>query len=155
MSDSLNDSQVSMWSTLVALAKADGKVKTEERKFIEDAIQKLVDATGTQKAAILNVFHSSKTPEFYYQGVTSPRDRSQLIYLARLMFYSDGDFSAQEERILQAFTETTMSRVSLEKAMHEVDEVTDQFLDRHESFKKSKSLMSRFADALTFWDDYV
>ena len=155
MSDSLNPSQMAMWSTLVSLVKADGKIEVSERKFIEDAIQKIPNATGTQKAEILNVFHSPQPPEVHFQGITESRDRGMLLYLARLVFYSDGVFCDQEQRIFDALTEKVMSKVDLEKAMHEVDDVTEKFHERFKSYKESKTLLSRIADAITFWDDYV
>ena len=82
--------------------------------------------------------------------------RSPLIYHARLLFWSDGDFAAQEKHILQKQQDHVRGAVDVHAAVQEVETVTINFHKRMREEKAAeeakKSSLERFLDAILFWD---
>ena len=134
----LNDSQFSMWRAMIALVMADGEEHPAETQFFNQRFEKL-NMTEEQKDVLLGDIGSNKPVSDFFEGITEPRDRSMFIMFARQLFWCDGDFSEQEKEIHERLTEQVMSKVDLEKVMHEVDTIAVSF----EAENKGSSITDR------------
>ena len=152
MSQPISDSHFNMWLSIIALIYADDQKHPDEAQFIEEMIGKLT-ASDEQKAQLRAAAENPPDIKDVFPKVTEPKHRSQMIYFARLLFWTDGDFHHQEEAILKRLHEDVMSKVDLEAAMKEVDDVTVKFHDKMEKDLKDRSWSQKLVDAVMFWED--
>ena len=122
----INDSKFNMWRAIVALINADGYKHPDEKKFLIETFAKLPFSESQRKILEQDMSAKNSVDEFY-KGITQPGDRSQFIYFARLLFWSDGDFHHQEKEILQCFRQQTMDKADFKKVMHSVDKIAEEF----------------------------
>lgn len=148
----ISDSQMAMWETIVALVHVDGKIHQDEDKFLQDRFEKL-PVTPQQKEELLNQLHHPGSPKELFKKISEPKDRSQVIYFARLLFYSDGDFSAEEKLILDHLHSEAMAKVDIKKVMHEIDQVMIDFKNQEQARREAQPMHRRAINALIFWAD--
>ena len=148
----LTDSQVTMWETVVALIHADGKVHKEEDLFLKDRFEKL-DITPEQKQTLQRHIETPGNPRELFKKITAPRDRAQLIYFARLLFFSDGEFCDQEKLVLDHLESEVMGKADITAAMHEIDKVVVDYQQKHQERRDSQPLHRKIINALVFWED--
>lgn len=60
-------------------------------------------------------------------AITHPGDKSQFIYFARLLFWSDGAFHEQEKAILNRLQKETISKVDITAVMRSVDNIAAEY----------------------------
>lgn len=149
---SLSDSQLAMWQGLVSLIHADGQKHPEEDEFIRLSMKR-APATEDQKAKILEGLENPQPIDEIFPRIKDGKDRSQFIYLARVLFWSDGNFDGQEQKIFDRLQEKTMSQVNLKSAMKEVDSVAERFEQRIANEKSARPWSQILVDALVFWKD--
>lgn len=152
MTKSLTNSQMSMWKAVVSLIHADGVQHPDEVKFIVDRLDKL-RGTSEQKKEILSVINDSSTVEDHFSQITSPGDRSQFIYFARLLFWSDGDFNSQEKKLHEHLHDQVIDKVAMREIMKELDKAEDKITEWQARYKESQPLHRKVLNALIFWDD--
>lgn len=151
MSNSLSDSHYNMWLSIIALIYADGQKHPDEAAFIEEMITKMT-ASDDQKSSLRQAAENPPDIQDVFPRVSEPKHRSQMIYFARLLFWSDGDFHHQEEAILNRLTEKVMSKVNLEAAMKDVEKVTQEFHAKMETELAERSWSHKLVDAIIFWE---
>ena len=151
MSKPLSDSHYNMWLSIIALIYADGQKHPDEAEFIEEMITKM-SATDEQKSALRESANNPPDIHDAFPKVTEPKHRSQMIYFARLLFWTDGDFHHQEQAILERLHEDVMSKVDLEKTMKEVEKVTVEFHDKMENELQDRRWSHKRVDAIIFWE---
>lgn len=128
----MTESHFNMWRAMVALAHADHKVTTEEREFMRKKFDGL-NFTEEQKEQLHAELDDAQDVIPLFEKITDKRDRAEFIYFARLLFWSDGEFELQEEEILKHLHESTISKVDLEAAMHEVDKQVDAAMAKYDA----------------------
>jgi uncharacterized membrane protein YebE (DUF533 family) len=151
MGQVISDSQFNMWRAIVALVHADGQKHEEEEKFLEQSFNR-ISLSEEQKNVLMADLHESQDVALFFSKITAPRDRSQFIYFARLLFWCDGSFDAQEQEIFKRLTDKVMSKVDLEKTMRDVEDVSIRFYKEEEAKKKDRPLREKLTDALLFWE---
>ncbi len=149
---SLSQSQIEMWKTVVSLVHADGKVHEAEDQFLKERFAKL-PLTDEQRQELFQYIEYPEEPREVFQRISEPRDRAQLIYFARLLFYSDGDYSAQEKHILELLNSEVMSKVDMQAAMHKMDQIVLDFKAKEEARKEAQPLHRKIINAIVFWVD--
>ncbi|MCB0390698.1 MAG: hypothetical protein KDD58_05390 [Bdellovibrionales bacterium] len=122
----INDSQFNMWRAIVALVHADGHKHSDEDRFLKETFAKLPFSDQQLEILSEDMSQVKKVDDFYPQ-ISDPGDRSQFIYFARLLFWSDGDFHHQEEAILQSFRQQTLDKANLQEVMKSVDAIAEDF----------------------------
>lgn len=152
MQKKLNDSQMSMWKAIIALIDADGLDHEGEIAFLKERFQKL-DGTSEQKEELLSSIGQFQDVNVYFKQITEPRDRSQFIYFARLLFWSDGDFHEQEKKVLKSLNSEVMAQVDLKKEMIKLDKVVKDYESWEQSRREEQPLHRRIINALVFWED--
>lgn len=138
----VNESKFNMWRAIVALVHADGEAHPEEDSFLRAKFQNL-PFTSEQLEALNADMESPKDVDVFFEKITSPGDRSQFIYFARLLFWSDGVFQEQEQAILDRLHVATISKVDLEKVMHSVDGIAEQFVRDYKN-RNFRTILSDF-----------
>ena len=152
MEKTLTDSQIYMWKTVIALIHADNVEHPEETNFIKDRMDKL-QLNPEQRTELENTLQSPGSVEENFEKITDTRDRSQFIYFARLLFWSDGDFSKQERKIHQQLNENVIGKANLRKVMRRLDDIKAEVKEWEDSQKQDQPLHRRIINTLDFWDD--
>lgn len=120
----ISDSRFSMWRAVVALTHADKVVMPEEKEFIR-RFYNTVPFTNEQKHQLEAELRDPQDIAEIFPRITDARDRAELIYFARMMFWSDGDYARQEAEILQRLKGEVIENLNLDELMQE----TDRFLN--------------------------
>lgn len=131
---SLSESRFNMWRGVVAFAHADGVVDPSERDFIKKFFEN-VAFTPEQKDQLLNELDHPQDINNIVPKITSAEDRGELILFARLMCSSDGDFDEQEQEIVQIIHEDVLSKLDLDRIMHETDSMAEDARARRKDLK--------------------
>lgn len=133
-----------MWRAIVALVHADGVKHPKENQFLIEVFNKL-PLSSKQKETLTEDMSKVQSVDEYFDNITEPSDRSHFIYFARLLFWSDGDFNKQESEILNLFHKKTLDKVNLEKIMHSVDSIAEEY-DRKEEGKGFRQILADFVE---------
>lgn len=96
---SVSDSKFNMWRAVFALAHADHVVTEEERRFMYKVLA-TENFSGAQKNILEEDMEIARDIPDMFMSITDPKDRSRFFYFARMLFWCDGDFAAQEQKIL-------------------------------------------------------
>jgi len=118
---SFSESRFNMWRCVAGLAHADEQVTEEERVFILSKIKKM-SIEEDKKDVLRKDLESGNDINALFSSITEPASRTELIYFSRLLFWSDGEFALQEEKILEKIREDVLGKIDLEKIMHDVDD---------------------------------
>ena len=125
----VSKSQLNMWRSVIALVLADEVSHDSELRFLQEAFNKL-PLTAAQRQILEDDLETPKNVNEFFPKITEPSDRSQFIYFARLLFWSDGDFSEQEAKILQQLRTDVLKKADLEVAMKKVENITYEFQEQ-------------------------
>lgn len=152
MKKSITDSQFNMWRAIIALVYADQYKHKLEEDFINESLKPLM-MTDEQRAQLLADVKSPQPLNDVFAKMTEPRDRSHFVYFARLLFWSDGDFSKQEKALLKELEGKVMEQVELKSVFAQVDKVVSDFQKTQSQHKEERGFRQRLVDALIFWED--
>ncbi len=97
--NSISDSRFHMWRAVTAMVHADSVVEPHEVNFIVENIRKL-PFTEAQMAVLLGDLKTPVDMEENFLKITAPRDKEDFFHLAQAIAWSDGDFDAQEQALL-------------------------------------------------------
>lgn len=95
----VSESKFNMWRAVFALAHADHVVTDEERRFMNKALAK-EGFSAEQEATLREDMETPQGIADMFVRITDQKDRSRFFYFARMLFWCDGDFAAQEQAIL-------------------------------------------------------
>jgi len=138
MTQHMTDSRFHMWRTLVALVHIDHQITEEERSFFLDRLHSL-SFTEEQENTIKNEMGDAQDVTPLFEKVTDKEDRATLIYFARLLFWSDGEFVMQEEKILESLRAGVIDKLDLEKIMSDVDTQVAQTMQQYDDERAEES----------------
>lgn len=129
----VNESKFNMWRAIVALVHADLVSHPKEAEYLKSQFQK-IPFSEAQRQVLNDDLVASKNVDTYFKAISSPGDKAQFIYFARLLFWSDGAFQQQEKAILDRLHKETISKVDLTAVMLSVDNIANEFVhERNES----------------------
>lgn len=148
----LSDSQMAMWKSVIALIHADGVAHEAEDQFLTERFD-LLKITEDQKNELLVSLKTPGSVDRHFQDITEPKDRSQFIYFARLLFWSDGDFSQQEQTILKHLQEKVLGKADLETTKQQLGKIEDEVNTWIQEQKDKHPLHLRILNTLIFWTD--
>ncbi|AGH97595.1 tellurite resistance TerB family protein [Micavibrio aeruginosavorus] len=95
----MSDSRFHMWRAIFAMAHADSVVTNEERAFMYKILTE-EPLSAIQRAQLERDISAPQSIPDMFAKITDPDDRSQFFYFARMLVWTDGDFGAQEQKIL-------------------------------------------------------
>lgn len=97
---SLSESRFHMWRAVAAMIHADDMVLPHEINFIIESTKNL-PLTDEQRAILTwDISHPGDIDK-YFEKITHPRDKEDFFHLARAISWSDGDFDAREQALIQ------------------------------------------------------
>ncbi len=108
MQEGLSASRFYMWRAIVAMAHADGVVTPHELQFLQDSLKDISLSTGQMEILKKDIKFPQDIHVMFSQ-ITDARDRRNFFKLARILSWSDGDFDAQERKILESLEEVSKS----------------------------------------------
>jgi hypothetical protein len=150
----LSDSRMAMWHSLVALAYADNTLKPEERAMLEDYL-KANHLSAEQYDQIEADIKNGIALKDVYPKITDIHDRSNLLNMARVLFYSDGDFSTAEQKAYDAIYCDQEKSVDFHKVEAEASKNIADFKQKMKSEEAEKRAgENRIERLLDFIDDF-
>ena len=145
----LSNSRFQMWRCLIALVHADHVVTQEERDFFLKRFDK-INFSDEQKNILKHELENPVNIDSIFEGITDKEDRATLIYFARLLFWSDGEFVAQEDKILKHLHSKVIDKIDLQKTMNDVNEATNDIMAKYDNETKEEHKKSGIVSALSF-----
>lgn len=147
----MDNSRFHMWRAMVALTKVDHHIDDAEVETLQAYFDK-IQGTDEQHQQLRDDLKSPPDLDAMLSQVTEPGHRSQIVYYARILFHSDGDFHVEEEKALKALHTKAMANVDLKASLREVEEVTKDFWAAHREYEAQKNWRQRLVEAVMFWD---
>lgn len=135
MSDSVSASRFYMWRAVVAMAHADGIVTPHEVNFLQEQMKDVPLSEGQMQTLAGDISVPQNIAAMFGQ-ITNSHDKSDFFKLARVLSWSDGDFDAQEQHILEVLEKVMNegdNRKMLQETRESVKEITlngDQWADQ-------------------------
>lgn len=111
----LGPSRFAMWRAIVAMCHADGVVRMEERNYIK-RFYEIVPFSDDQRRTLEAELETPVPIEDILPDVTDAHDRAELLFFARMLFWSDGDFDEQENRIFEIIRNDALNRKDLDQS---------------------------------------
>lgn len=125
----ISDSRFHMWRAVVALTHADKVVMPEEKEFIR-RFYNTVPFTNAQKHQLEAELRAAQDVAEIFPQITDARDRAELIYFARMMFWSDGDYARQEAEILKKLKVEVLENLEIDDLMGQTDRFVNSAPER-------------------------
>lgn len=125
MSEGVSASKFYMWRAVVAMAHADGIVTPHELEFLQTSLQGVALSNGQMELLKKDIKYPQDIHVMFSQ-ITDATDRREFFKLARILSWSDGDFDAQEKKILKSLEEINGSeqdRALLRESREELQEI--------------------------------
>jgi len=133
----VTDSLFAVCRCAVALTYADGVLSDEERVVLKEYFINL--NLSDNQIKILESDFNNPNPDFgsLYSKITEKKDRAFLINIARVMFYRDGDYSYQEQKMMDVMMKSHMKTVDIDSAKDEIKELSNAEIKGLEEGSKS------------------
>jgi hypothetical protein len=112
-------SELNMWRAIFACAHADNVVTQEERRFLRKAINSEPFSEEQRRVLEQDIEQGQSIAEMFAL-ITAQKDRSRFFYFARMLFWCDGDFAEQEQKILTALAKTHFDSVKVDEIAESV-----------------------------------
>jgi uncharacterized membrane protein YebE (DUF533 family) len=131
-----------MWRAVVAMAHADGIVTPHEINFLLEQIKNLTLSPG-QLQTLAGDLSMPQDIHTMFTHITDANDKRDFFKFARILSWSDGDFDAQEQHILDVLEQDLKdddNRRILEESRNAVKEIVLQG-DQWEKQVKGKGFM--------------
>lgn len=96
----ITDSRFYMWRTLFALTHVDEMVTDEEVQFMRNAIE-MVEFSSLQRDQLCHDMAVAQDVTALYCHISAPKDRADFFQIANELVRVDGDYSAQEQKIIE------------------------------------------------------
>lgn len=130
-----------MWRAVIAMIHADGVVTPHEISFINEHMYNF-DLTDDQKNQFAEDLRSAQDIFQIFEEIERDEDRKDFFVLARAISWSDGDFDAQEQKILNQLTLNDSQKRLLNESRQNIQEL--ELSDNQWVFKtpNGKNLLS-------------
>ena len=137
MTQELNNSRFHMWRAVVAIAHADGVVTPHELFFINEYL-KDITLSDEQREVIGQGLRNAQDIAHIFGQITEHQDQVDFFALARALSWSDGDFDAQEKKIIKRLEKQMLENYSVvEESRALCEEV--ELCDNQWHFKSERS----------------
>lgn len=148
MTQGVSPSRFYMWRAVFAMAHADGVVTPHEIDFLHNQMRDIPFSDG-QLQTLAGDLGAAQDIHVMFRQITNPQDRADFFKFARVLSWSDGDYDAQEQHILETLEQDmeTGDRALLSQSRGAVQEIAleaDQW-DRQVKEKGFLGLLKRLA----------
>jgi hypothetical protein len=128
------ESKFNMWRSCVAAVHLDGLVSKEERKWVEEKIQKL-PVSAEQKLILMADLESSGNFEEAFSKITDKVDLAFLLNTLRVIGFLDKDFSGIERTSFNKLEAIVLKGLNLQAIADEVQAMEVQSYHEDEVYK--------------------
>lgn len=139
MSEHVNESRFYMWRAIFAMAHADGVVTPEETEFLTEYMTSM-PFSDEQRKTLMDDLGRPQDIGDMFSKIEDPADRTRFFFFARMLVWSDGDFDAQERRILDKLKKAHLSDSDLDRVTRDVRESAG--LVKNDMAASSKKVLS-------------
>lgn len=143
----MTQSQLAMWRAFIALSWVDGDQCEIERASIRETVLKL-KAPEVQKTELLADLDRDHKIDEFLPLITNPKDKAWLLYMARILFFVDGDFSDREQELLRKLEDLHMSRVDFQSAVAKAREIDVAERHKEAAANQNRSRVEKLLSAL-------
>jgi hypothetical protein len=113
MSGKMSESRFFMWRALFAIAHADEVVTTEERNFMNKALE-TEPFTEAQREILKYDMEQKQDIRVLFDKITDQHDRSDFFKHARPLVWADGDYGSDEQNIILELSKIHVKSVDFE-----------------------------------------
>lgn len=113
MSGAMTESRFYMWRAVFAIAHADRVVTAEERSFLYKVLADHPFSETQIRVLEADIDHA-QDPGRMFEKITDQNDRSTFFHYARALVWCDGDFGAQEQKIMIALRKSHIETIDYE-----------------------------------------
>ena len=102
-----SESEFYKWRFLIALAHVDGKLMREEQQFLREKIQEHAPEGMHHRLfdEMMEDMLSPKPPDLFFYKIEEAKDKVDVLNLAHMLFWADGDFGDEEKAFLDEVLE--------------------------------------------------
>jgi tellurite resistance protein len=100
MTEGISNPEFYKWRTLVAMAHADGVVTPEEREMLQGRFEK-IGFSKAQRDVLEEDIQNPGDPSLMMSKIEDESQRADLMHLAHLLFWSDGEFHEAERKMFE------------------------------------------------------
>jgi len=111
----ISDSRFNMWRAVFAMAHADGKIDPDETDYMDKYLGRL-RLGPEQQEQLRREAANPPDMEEVIENVTQPLDRSELVYFARLLAWSDDEMHDDEDVLLAKLNSNAMDKADIAAA---------------------------------------
>lgn len=125
MSKGVTASRFYMWRSIFAMAHADGVVTPHEIDFLRHQMQD-ISFNDAQLQTLAGDLGTAQDIHVMFRQITQEQDRRDFFKYARVLSWSDGDYAAQEQHILETLEQDMAAgdRTLLNESRNAVKEIT-------------------------------
>lgn len=113
MSNKMTESRFFMWRALFAISHADDVVSTEERSFMNRALE-TEPFSEAQREILKYDIDQRQDIRVLFDKITDQQDRSDFFRHARPLVWADGDFGSDEQKIILELSKIHLKSVDFE-----------------------------------------
>lgn len=125
MGNRLTDSRLAMWRAVLAMAHADGVVMPKEAEFGALYMDR-AGASDEQREILREDLQNPQDPAEMFAQIAEPSDKADFFEFARALLWCDGDFSAQEEAIVERLQKNHIDSLRPEKLVADLRALRDE-----------------------------
>jgi hypothetical protein len=141
----LSESQFNKWRTLIALCHVDGQCCKLEQSFIRERLSKR-DVSDEQMKIFDSDFAQAQPAELFFHQIHEPKDRGMLFYLARLIFFQDGEFCDLEKMYYEKFHGKHMETLDMMEIRKQIRDVELELTQPEMTEPSHRSIIMRLLD---------
>lgn len=116
----LTDSKFNMWRATIYLVAVDGKITTEEKKWLQEYTLKAPFDEVQKKIIKSDLNNFDGKFKDIYEKITHAPDRATLVHFANIIFKKDNDFAKKEEQFLKALNDSVLKKVDMVEALEKL-----------------------------------
>lgn len=148
----LSDSRFHMWRTVFALAHADGKVTSEEARFMKIYLSRLT-LTPEQHTILKGDIEQRQEVAPLFSKISAEKDIEDFFNFSRLIVWCDGDFGEQEKQIMEMLRQRRDTPLGSERLLTKLQasgrEKAGWLTKVHASVSGLKDIFDLFPDPAT------
>ncbi len=150
----MTESHFSMWRLVASAVHADGDISPEEVEMIEQYIENL-EFDQTQKEIIRKELKNPSPVEEILPKITDPGDRSQSLYLVRLLLWRDKMLIDTEEVFLKKVSDHFTQFPETKKLQDQLEQLKEKNSKTEELvYSISNSPVIQFLKKFPFFSKY-
>lgn len=119
-------SKLALYRGLIALAWADHQLHEDEKSTLHEIIESHRDLNDAQRAVLRDEIDQKITLGEVWDDIRDPQDRARLIDMANIIFQQDGEFSSDEQAVIDSFQARHLKSVGVDAIREDLSRFTEE-----------------------------